>query len=140
MTIVGLDQRITFKCDANLKQFHNLVDRQIRNDRPAIGHERNEALGFQLLERFPHGDTTCSEPLRQLVLPELKSGRKLAQADREPQRLTHGVGRGPVTPGPSAFCGYSKSHPAFFSAFAADRNSGCAAMYKSVCILYNPYV
>ena len=71
---------MTFKRDANLEQLHNLVDRQIRNDRAAIGQERHETLGFQLPERFPHGDTTGSEPLRQLVLPELKSGRKLAQS------------------------------------------------------------
>ena len=69
---------MTFKRDANLEQLHDLVDRQIRNHRPAVGQEFHEALGFQLPERFPHGDAACSEPLRQLVLPKLKSGRELA--------------------------------------------------------------
>ena len=58
---------IRARCE--FEQFHDLVDRQIRDDRAAIGQERHKTLGFQLLERFPHGNTAGAEPLRQLVLP-----------------------------------------------------------------------
>src|SRR5262249_31094961 len=74
-------KRMTFERDANLEQLYDLVDRQIGNDRSAIGQEGHEAFGLQLPQRLPHGDSAGTKPLGQFVLPELKAGAELARAD-----------------------------------------------------------
>ena len=106
-------QRMTFKGDPDLEQLDNFIDRHIRYDHPAIGQERNESLGLQLLERFPHRNTASSEPFGQFVLPELKSGRKLTRLIASLRALRTASGVDPCAPVPRLFADF---HPIAFSA------------------------
>ena len=75
---------------ADGKQFSNVIRRQRRNDRAAVGNDGNQTFGIQLTQGFTDRNATDSVLRCDGVLAELSSFRNFASNDLIAQLVGYG--------------------------------------------------
>ena len=86
-------QDFRFEKSPNRKQFFDIGRRERRNNRASIGHDRDQAFGFQLTERLTNRDAADLVLVRNGVLAKLRALGNLSADDLIAQFVGYGRGK-----------------------------------------------